>query len=84
MALGFIAILESAACDAVKFSGAAEGKFRARRRGGAVNLRVLRLSARQCGKFMDAAIAGTAVRRRNAIERVSKLAGTECRFVGVQ
>ena len=45
---------------------------------------VSRLLAQQCGKFMGAAIAGTAVRRRDAIERVLKLAGAECRFVGAQ
>jgi len=45
---------------------------------------VLRLPAQQCGKFMGAAIASTAVWRRDAIERVPKLAGTECRFVGAQ
>ena len=38
---------------------------------------ILRLPARQCGKFMGATIAGTVVRRRDAIERVTKFAGAE-------
>ena len=43
LGLGFIVTLENAACDAAKFSGATEGKFKARRHGNAANLWVLRL-----------------------------------------
>lgn len=38
---------------------------------------ILRLWYRQYGKFIGAAIASTAVWRRDAIERVPKLADTE-------
>ena len=84
MELGFIAILESAACDAVKFSGATRDKFKSEtkipmscypahpwlqkvnfkretaRRSSKFKI-VLRLPARQCGKFMGAAIVDTTV-----------------------
>ena len=59
---------------------ATEGKFKSKttmRRSSKFKI-VLRLSAQQCGKFMGAAIAGTVVWRRDAIERVSQnLAGAE-------
>lgn len=48
--LGFIAILESVACDAVKFSGATEDKFKSK-------------TARQSSKFKSAAVVGTAMRQ---------------------
>ena len=59
---------------------ATEGKFKSKtttRQSSKFKI-VLRLPAQQCGKFMGAAIAGTAaVWRRDAIECVAKFASTE-------